>query len=260
MRPLFLLCLGLSLSSAVAQSSTGAAFEVASIHVHPSHQRGKIGFYGLAGGGVELGMCKLAMLVEYALDIDSQLVSGAPDWASDVYYDIKAFPPEDSPSRKLNLAGYTATPTAEQREMILNLLVERFGFRYRIEAREMPVYLLERGKGPLKLEPPKYPERSADPRGGLTIRGDLASGEAFGQSVTMGFLARQLSWPLERQVIDRTGISGTYDFHVEPIEPDNHDKLQATLLMTKALGLKLTSGHAPIRTVHIDAATPPTPN
>ena len=202
------LCLCLCLSSAVAQSPSGAAFDVASVHVHPADQDGKIGFYGSAGGGVELGMCTIAMLVGYAFDVGSQLISGTPDWASKVYYDVKALPPNSSPSRKLNLARYTTTPTAEQREMILNLLVDRFGFRYHIDAREMPVYLLERGKGPLKLKSPKYPERAADPRGGLMMRGDLATGEAFGQSLTMGFLAKQLAWPLERPVIDKQESKG----------------------------------------------------
>ena len=151
-----------------------------------------------------------------------------------------------------------ATPTGEQREMILNLLVERFGFKY--EEQEMPVYLLERGKGPLKLVPPKHPERVADPRGGLIMRGELATGEGVGQGVTMSFLAQQLMWPLERPVIDRTGVDGTYDFAVEPIDPDNHDRLRGAILMTQALGLKLTSGRAPVRTIHIDAANPPTEN
>jgi len=182
-----------------------------------------MGFYSLAGGRVELGYSGLLMLVEYALDVDRQLISGVPDWATKVRYDINAIPPDSSPSRKLNLPGFTGTPTPEQREMILNLLVERFGLKYHVEEREMPVYFLERGKGPIKLEPPEHPERAADPRGGLARRDGFATGEGFGSNLTMGFLARQLMWPLERPVLDRTGIRGAYDFRVEPIEPENQD-------------------------------------
>jgi uncharacterized protein (TIGR03435 family) len=144
--------------------------------------------------------------------------------------------------------------------MILNPLVERFGFKYHIEQREMPVYLLERGKGPLKLKPAEYPEPAADPRGGLAMRGDLATGEGHGRSVTMSFLARQLMWPLEHPVVDRTGIDGIFDFEVDPIEPDNHNKLRGAQLMTQALGLKLTAGRAAVRSIRVDAATPPTEN
>lgn len=254
------LWLGLSFSVAVAQSSNGPAFEVVSIHVHPEGRPGKLGFYSSAGGGVELDTLKLSRLVAYALDINDQRVSGVPDWANNVYYDVKASPPDDSPSRKLNLPGHTATPTAEQRAMILNMLIERFGLRYHEEQTEMPVYVLKRGKGPLKLDAPKFPERAADPRGGLVILGDLATGEGFGQSLTMSFLAKQLERPLERPVIDQTGVAGVYDFRVAPIEPENKDKIRGAQLMMDALGLKLAAGRAPVRTIHVDAATPPTEN
>lgn len=257
---LLLFCLGLCPSLAVAQSPSGPAFEVASIHVRPPNQKGKIGFYGAVGGGVELGACDLATLVGYALDVDDTLISGIPDRANKVYYDIKATPPGSSPSRKLNLSGYTATPTPEQREMILNLLVERFGFRYHVEKREMPAYFLERGKKALRLSPPKYPERTSDPRGGLVMRGALYTGEGFGQSLSMDDLARALAWPLERPVVNRTGVTGIYDFHVDPIDPENQDKVRGALLMTEALGLKLVTGRAPIRTIHVDASTPPKEN
>lgn len=243
-----------------SQPPKGPAFQVASIHVHPPDQRGRIGFYGTPGGGVECGICKLSTLVEYALNIDGQLISGIPDWAGKVYYDIRAVPPDDSPSRKLNLSGFTASPSVEQRDMLLNLLVERFGFRYHAEERSMPVYLLERGSGPTTLEPPKYPERAADPRGGLVQRGDLTTGEGFGQSMTMDFLAKSLTRPLERPVVDHTGIAGVHDFHVDPIDTENRDRFAGAMLMVRALGLKLSPGRAPVRTIHVDAATPPTEN
>lgn len=260
LRPAVLPILYLGLSLVGAQSPNDAAFQVASIHVHPHDKSGKIGFYSMPGGGVEFGMCKLSALVSYALDVDTHLIEGTPEWSTEIYYDIKALPPDDSPSTKSHLAGYVATPTPEQREMLLHLLGDRFGLKYHIADKEMPVYLLERGTGPLRLDPPKYPERAADPRGGLTVNGDLVTGQAFGQSATMDFLARQLEWPLERPVLNRTGIAGFYDFHVEPIEPDNHDKVRGSLLMVQALGLKLRTGRAPVRTVHIDAATQPTEN
>ncbi len=214
----------------------------------------------MPGGVVELGMCQISALIGYALDIDTHLIEATPEWSTGTYYDIKALPPDDSRSTKSHQAGYTATPTPEQREMLLRLLVDRFGLKYHIADKEMPVYFLERGKGPLRLDPPKYPERAADPRGGLMVNGDLVTGEAFGQSATMDFLARQLEWALERPVLNRTGIAGAYDFHVEPIEPDNHDKVRGSLLVVQALGLKLRAGRAPVRTVHIDAATQPTEN
>lgn len=196
------------------------------------------------------------MLVSSALNIDTQYISGAPDWSSKVAYDITATPPEDSPSRKLNLAGYTATPTTEQRAMILSLLKERFGLRYHTETSDKPVYFLERGKGPLKLNPAAHPERAADPRCNV---GD-PTGWSFGYQITLGVLAEKLSRVMGRPVIDRTGIAGVYDFMLDRIDPENKDQQEGGLLVTKALGLSLVNGRAPVRTVVIDRANPPTPN
>ncbi len=259
-RCVLLISLCVIFSCSAGQSPQRPAFQVASIHIHPPDQSGKIGFYGTAGGGVELGICTLSMLVEYALNVDGHLISGVPDWASKLYYDIKAVPADDSPSRKLGLKGYTASPTTEQRAMLLSLLVERFGFQYHVEERIMPIYRLERGGGPTTLEPPKYPERAADPRGGLVQRGDLSTGEGFGQTVTMAFLAQTLTRSLGRPVTDHTEIVGTYDFHVDPIDPENHDVAAGAMLMIHALGLKLTPSRGPVQTIRIDAATPPSDN
>jgi uncharacterized protein (TIGR03435 family) len=63
-----------------------------------------------------------------------------------------------------------------------------------------------------------------------------------------------------RPVIDRTGLTGTYDFILDPIDPENHDSPVGGLLVTKAIGLRMATGRAPVRIVVIDAANPPTPN
>lgn len=260
-RFVFCLWLGLYCLPAIAQAKRGPAFEVVSIHVHPAGQRGKLGFYGSAGGRVELGLLTLSRMVAIALDVNDQRVTGAPAWSNEVYYDVTATAPEDSPSRAIALTGHISTPTEEQRAMILAMLVDRFGLKFHEESVEVPVYLLQRGKGPLKLETPEHPERASDPRGGLIVLGSgLVTGQGFGQSLTMDFLARQLEWPLERPVLNETGIDGVYDFRVAPIEPENTDKLHAAQLMANALGLKLSAGRAPVRTIQIDTATPPTEN
>lgn len=259
MRRLLILLLILALPAA-AQTPTsqdsGPAFEVVSIHVHQPETPGKVGFHSRAGGRVELGYATLTMLVQYALDVDTPYISGAPGWSAKVVYDITATPPDSSPSRKLNLEGFTATPTAEQRAMILNMLVERFGLRYHIEMSDRPVYFLERGKGALKLNPTKQPERAADPRCNVLN----PSGQSFGEQVTMDVLARVLSTPMGRPVIDRTGLTGTYDFSLDPIDPENRDSSEGGILITKALGLSMVTGRAPVRSIVIDAANPPTPN
>ncbi|MEK6397328.1 MAG: TIGR03435 family protein, partial [Terriglobus sp.] len=204
-----LMWLGMCCVPAVAQAPRKPAFEVVSIHVHPAGQNGRLGFYGSAGGRVELDSLTLSWMVAIALDVDHQRVTGAPNWANDVHYDVTAIPPEDSPSRAITLTGHISTPTVEQRAMILAMLVDRFGLKYHEEMVEIPVYVLKRGNGPLKLDAPKHPERAADPRGGLVMmNGGLATGQGFGENLTMDLLAKQLEWPLERPVVNETGVKG----------------------------------------------------
>ncbi|MGA7156901.1 MAG: TIGR03435 family protein [Acidobacteriaceae bacterium] len=259
MRRFWILLFVLTLPAAAqtpASPEKGPAFDVVSIHPHAPGTPGKLGFYGYAGGLVQLGYAGLTMLVYYALDVDTPYVSGAPTWSTTAVYDITATPPDSSPSRKLNMEGFTATPTPEQRAMILNMLVQRFGFRYHAERSDRPVYFLQRGKGALKLEPAKHPERAADPRCNVLN----PSGESFGEQITMAVLAQGLATPMGRTVVDRTGLTGTYDFNLGPIDPENKDSSEGGILITRALGLRLVAGRAPIRTIVIDAAHPPTPN
>jgi uncharacterized protein (TIGR03435 family) len=259
MRLLPVLLLSIALPAAkqsLPSQASGPAFEAISIHEHPPGTPGKVGFYSTAGGRVELGYATLMMLVQYALDVDAPDISGAPSWSTKAVYDVMAVPPDSSPSRKLNLEEYTASPTAEQRAMILNMLKERFGLRYHTEMTDRPVYFLERGKGPLKLDSAKHPERAADPRCNVLN----PSGESFGEDITMDVLARKLAYPMRRPVINRTGLTGIYDFSLDPIDPENHDGQEGGLLVTKSLGLSLATGRAPVRTIVIDAANPPTPN
>jgi uncharacterized protein (TIGR03435 family) len=76
----------------------------------------------------------------------------------------------------------------------------------------------------------------------------------------MDVLARELATPTGRPVINRTGLTGIYDFSLHPIDPENRDSSEGGILITKALGLTMVTGRAPVRIIVIDAATPSTPN
>jgi uncharacterized protein (TIGR03435 family) len=85
-------------------------------------------------------------------------------------------------------------------------------------------------------------------------------GEVVGTNATMGFTASRLSAILRRTVIDRTDLTGSYDFHVEAPDAENADRMDATIEGMKALGLELKSGKAPVDTIVIDEVSQPTPN
>ena len=240
----------------VAAAATLPTFEVATIKPAAS---AVIGFHSQPGGRVFLANAPVTMIIGYAFDLQSFQISGGPAWASKERYDITAVPPDASPSRTAAQPPLAATPTTEQRQMLQALLRDRFGFKYHWEKHDQPVYILTRGTKPLQLKPPEHPD--ADSRGNVVMKqGGVADGEAFGENLTMAFVARMLSADLKTPVVDQTGISGHYDFHLDPFDADNRDYDAAVFGAIDRLGLKLTRSTAPIDTLVIDHVDPPSAN
>ena len=79
-------------------------------------------------------------------------------------------------------------------------------------------------------------------------------------------LAKRLSNFLERPVIDRTGLAGSFDFESKVGESDPNaveSQPDATALLITAihgLGLKITDAKGPVESVVIDGAEQPSPN
>jgi uncharacterized protein (TIGR03435 family) len=162
--------------------------------------------------------------------------------------------------------------------MLQQLLEDRFKLRLHREAREIPVYALTAAKGRSKLQPSKEgsctPIDLAKPAAlptppqklpvlcgisSLTIKGSNVVEDYHGVNLTE--FSEQLE--LDRPVIDRTGIAGLFDIHLEfalddttrgflpanrpgTVYPD--DPTGGTSIFTavqEQLGLKLESTKAP---------------
>jgi uncharacterized protein (TIGR03435 family) len=231
-------------------------FEVATIK--PASAR-YIGIYLKPGGRVEGGNCPVIYLVEEAFRAPKSLVSGGPAWINSTRFDIEAMPPEDSPVRRYEAPGINSPMIDGQRLMLQALLRDRFGFRYHVDKAEQPVLFLQRSGRPLRLSPPKDPHGA--PFMVVNVYSDgVGNGEIEGTNTTMTYTARRLSEILRRTVIDQTGLSGAWDFHVDAPDERNADITNATIEGMKSLGLELKSGKASVDTIVIDEVTPPTPN
>jgi uncharacterized protein (TIGR03435 family) len=95
-------------------------------------------------------------------------------------------------------------------------------------------------------------------------------------STTLTELARLLSQRVNRVVVDKTGLTGRYDFNVE-FTPDQMPPQGAQLngapfpaidpngpsiftALQEQLGLKLESGRGPVEMLVIDSVEPPLPD
>ena len=141
-------------------------------------------------------------------------VSGGPAWINSTGYEVDA--KAEGPQSKGAMNG----------PMLRALLEERFRLKIHREIREVPVYALIVARGGPKLQPSKEgnctpfdadnpgppPEEIGKPS--LCGMSALTNGGFDVPGATMANLSRTLSDFLDRNVIDKTGITGTFDIHL----------------------------------------------
>jgi uncharacterized protein (TIGR03435 family) len=151
--------------------------------------------------------------------------------------------------------------------MLQAVLADRFTLVVHKEQREQPIYTLVLASTDDRLGPQLTPSTlrcgSPDP---AESRGCGISGSPTalrGGAVALPRLASLLSTILQRWVVDRTGLSGTYDFELTlPLEPTgqsgrglaalNRPSLFAATI--DQLGLRLEAQRAPVEVLVIDKA------
>jgi len=233
-------------------------FEVASIKPASPANRA-IDLRNLPGGKIIVTQYTLGLLIQFAFDVQHYQVVGGPGWIETDRFDITAIPPASSAASQANPPSPRSPLSDEQRAMLQSLLVERFGLKYHIEDRDGSVYLLTRGTKPLAMTSLAHPN-SVPYLIGFIHQGGVVNGEIWGENVSMPFLATQLGRYLERPVLDQTGITGSYDIKLPPVDPENTDLVGGVVNCVERLGLKLKGGRGPVHTIVIEAATHPTEN
>jgi uncharacterized protein (TIGR03435 family) len=157
----------------------------------------------------------LRQLISMAYGVKDFQLSGGPSWINSERYDIQA-KAEDSFVEKLK----TLPPDQAMQQLGLllqSLLADRCKLQVSHETKDLPVYALVVAKNGPKLQPSKaadaYPNAMKGPDGKVhagMMR--MGRGELTGQVMPMSELARLLSHRLGRDVIDKTGLKGNYDF------------------------------------------------
>ena len=245
------MCLAQTKSAALPQ------FEVASVKRTVGREIN--GAYTNPGGRVEFRGCTFYYLLQLAFDVQDFQVAGLVDWMQNERYDIDATVPAASQSSQSKPPNRKAPMNEEQRRMLQALLAERFGLNYHRDTREGPVYLLvQTGKG-VKMTDAK--DKNAFPWSGA-LRGGMLSGDGMaGTNESMPDLAKRLSWYVQRPVLDRTGLTGSYDFRTAYSQDDAHpDVIGLITACLNDLGLKLESSKGPVERIVIEKAQKPSAN
>jgi len=189
------------LSSAFGQNRTQPGFEVASVRPADPNQRA-VDFVVLQGGRLRATNLTLAELIREAYQIKYYQLEGGPGWLNSDPFNIEAKAAGD-PSRK------------QVMDMLRALLEERFHVKVRHEIREGNVYELAVANRAPKFTPSKAEisflrlERNTPPE----LPG--VSYTVIAQKVSMTKLADDLMGKVQRPVLDRTGITGEFDFRID---------------------------------------------
>jgi uncharacterized protein (TIGR03435 family) len=241
-----------------AQAADRVEFEVATIRPSTT-AKGQMGVLTYPGGRVNFGHRTLADLISTAFNVELFQISSGPAWARSDEYEIEARPTSSSKSSLAKPNSPKAPLNNEQRKMLQTLLHDRFQLKYHSENRQGPVYFLLKGNKRLRLEK-AHTESDFSWVGGLA--GGMIVGDGVaGTSVSMPTLAERLSRYMGRPVLDRTGITGLFDFKYAYNSDDPKPDVISTIITSmQEIGLKLESAVGPVETIVIDHAEKPSPN
>jgi len=221
---------------------------------------------------------RFILLYAYQL-LDHELI-GAPEWAFTTPFDIAATYPMD-----------TVPTEQDARLMLQRLLADRFGFVGHRETRELPMYALvmarrDRSLGPRLVRSDVDCEKwiaEKRPQPGAGGPSPVAPGgarPACMMMTTRRFLTagtrtiQQLSGSLQslvgRPVVDRTGLSGTFDMDLQWTSgvdaapggnlPSPDDGASIFTALREQLGLRLEPARGPFEVLVIDSVRRPTPD
>jgi uncharacterized protein (TIGR03435 family) len=265
-------------SVAVVSAQTPApAFEVASVKPNTAVNAGG-SISGPTPGRHTITNVPLRFIILDAYQLRDHQLIDAPDWTFSSAYDISAKLPEGS------------SPTPEEiRVMMQTLLADRFGLKIRRERRELPSYdlVLARTDKVLGLQltrsdidcekwlADKKPQIGAGgpspvmPTGLRPACMMLATRTYIsGGTRTIAQLAVTLQSMARRPVIDRTGLTGTFNIDLRwdgaetgaKPETVSADAASIFTAVQEQLGLKLEPSRSPFDVVVIESVERPRPD
>jgi uncharacterized protein (TIGR03435 family) len=245
-------------------------FEVASIKPDRSGDM-RSAFAIEPGGRLVATNVPVRMLIRMAYQLKDNQISGLPAWADSDRFDITA-KPESGSGIKSDDIGL----------MVQALLAERFKLTFHKETRELPIYALVVAKSGLKMAVSKGNANFDDDARAKTAPGPgrgrsqgirMTRGELNGENVTVGMLADQLSNITGRSVIDKTGLTGSYDFTLKytpegrapgpnsaEAAPSDSETPSIFAAVQEQLGLKLEGQKGPVDLYIIDRLEKPSEN
>jgi len=195
----------------------------------------------------------LSALLQFAYGVTETRILGIPDTLANARFDLlaKGDAPTDERFRQLPPAQQLA---AKQR-MMQSMLADRCHLVVHTETRVLPVFALVVARGGPRLPPSD--EKYTIGWGGWR-RIEIEGGD------TLARFVEELSRVSGRPVLNRTGLTGSYNIEIEwadeDDDADDSDVPQLFAALPAQLGLKLETRRAPVEVVVIDHIELPSEN
>lgn len=204
-------------------------------------------------------------LIAAAFDLNPRAISGGPAWSGSDRYEIMAVAPGDQ------------RPTYdEQMAMLRKLMAERFNLAFHREKKEFSIYEITVAKGGPKFMASSSPfDEASNVTSTLypAASGGIDHALMPAHNVTMQEFASLLQRAiLDRPVVDKTGLSGRYDFDLEWTPDDSQfggqlptgvpdtDRPGLFIAVQQQLGLRIEATRGPVEALVIDRLDRPSAN
>jgi bla regulator protein blaR1 len=228
----------------------------------------------------------LQELLKLAYGVQASQISGGPDWITTALFNVDAKLDNATVAELKKLSP--EQQKMERDQMFQNLLADQFKVALHRESRLLPAQVLVIAKNGPEIQPAKpgdtYPNGIKGPDGlpAGPHKFDFSSEGVIVQALPISFVANNLAMHLSQPVVDRTGLSGDYDFTLRfsprsdtvvhnneqtgakettmPVTAINAHNAALLSAIEEQLGLKLEPQTIPLPVLVIDRAEKPAAN
>jgi uncharacterized protein (TIGR03435 family) len=243
------------LGTAVVAQQSRPMFEVASVRRNTSVDSGWSSNQN--SGAYNITNATLQAVIRLAYGVRDDQILGGPGWLQTDRFDIVA---KSSPD----------VPPAQMRIMLQSLLEDRFKLVVRREQREMAVLalVLNRSDGRLGSGLNRVNECSRSNAVRRPSRSAPAGAGGFGGCGPASAITGMVSQHLQATVIDKTGLTGTFEVSIFYAPDDVASATPASVsdlpsfpaALQEQWGLKLESTRGPVDVLVIESVQQPTEN
>jgi len=213
-----------------------SAFEVASIRLNPSTECCTTFTLTYPTDRFTASGITLDLLTSIAYGTGHMKLTGGPDWFDSQRYDISA-----------KVEGDAAITREQMQPLLQNLLEQRFHLVTHRQQKLVPGYALVVAREGFKLKPNTT-------KSDVQPRSQVLANQLQGWNVPASSLAFLIEIPAGNPVVDKTGLTGSYDIKLSYTTPGfpNANLPDLFTAVQEQLGLKLESTKVSIDFLVID--------